>query len=246
MRKFALGLVTLLFVITVVMGTFGSIYAEQGWPTISAQALKKKINNGDILFLINVSPESVFNAGHIKGSVNIPIGKLAISSDWPKDKNKPLIFYCMDVPRMYSSKAASWAVKNGYTNVAVFREGVLGWVKAGYQLASVGKYADIKIPIVNATKLSNKLRATSVLVDVRPQDHFTKGHIVGSTNIDLEDLYKKFRSLPKEKQIVLIDNHKGRLTLTTARFLVSRGYKNVAMLDGGFNAWPKAGLPVEK
>jgi rhodanese-related sulfurtransferase len=83
-----------------------------------------------------------------------------------------------------------------------------------------------------------------VLVDIRPHEHFSKGHIGGSTNIDLEDLYEQFKSLPKDKKIVLID-HRGKLTLTTAKFLASRGYENVVRLDGGFNAWAKHGLPIE-
>ena len=84
-----------------------------------------------------------------------------------------------------------------------------------------------------------------MLVDIRPQVHFSKGHIGGSTNIHLEDLYEQFESLPKDKKIVLID-HRGKLTLTTAKFLASRGYEDVVRLDGGFNAWAKYGLPVEK
>jgi rhodanese-related sulfurtransferase len=130
-------------------------------------------------------------------------------------------------------------------NVAVFREGIPGWAKAGYRLAFTDQYPDIAVPVVSASELYLKLRATSMLVDVRPEDHFLKGHIGGSTNIDLEDLYEQFRSLPKDKKIVLID-HKGKLTLTTARFLAARGYKDVVRLDGGFNAWAKYGLPVKK
>ena len=93
MRKFALSLATLLFSLAIVIGTAGSIYAEQEWSTISAQELKKKIDGGDDLFLVSVLPKSVFKAGHIKGSVNIPIGTFTVFSGWPQDKNNPLIFY---------------------------------------------------------------------------------------------------------------------------------------------------------
>ena len=43
--------------------------------------------------------------------------------------------------------------------------------------------------------------------------------------------------------IILVD-HKGKLTLTTGRFLLSRGMEDVFRLDGGFNAWVKEGHPV--
>jgi rhodanese-related sulfurtransferase len=50
--------------------------------------------------------------------------------------------------------------------------------------------------------------------------------------------------LPKHKKLVLID-HKGKLTLTTGRFLKSQGFADVSRLDGGFNAWIKNGFPAE-
>jgi hydroxyacylglutathione hydrolase len=112
-------------------------------------------------------------------------------------------------------------------------------------LAAVEKYPDIKIPIVDATELFDNLRKNSVIVDIRPREHFSKGHVGGSTNIDLEDLHEQFVTLPRDKKIVLVD-HRGKLTLTTARFLASKGYEDVVRLDGGFNAWAKTGLPVEK
>jgi hypothetical protein len=97
MKKLALGLTTLFFVVSGLLFFYGSLHAEQGWSTITAKALKKKMDDGDDYCLINVLPKIVFNAGHIKNSVNIPIGKLETSSEWPQDKNKPLIFYCMGV-----------------------------------------------------------------------------------------------------------------------------------------------------
>ena len=97
MRKLALGSVILLFVITSLIVTYGNIHAEKKWSNISARELKKKIDDGDDFLLINVLPKIVFNAGYIKGSVNVPIGKLEASPIWPKEKNKKLIFYCMGV-----------------------------------------------------------------------------------------------------------------------------------------------------
>jgi rhodanese-related sulfurtransferase len=129
--------------------------------------------------------------------------------------------------------------------VAVFHEGVPGWAKAGYPLVSIEQYPDIAVPIISADELAHANRSSSVLVDIRPPNHFYRGHIEGSINIDLEDLYDEFNVLPKDRKIVLID-HKGKLTLTTARFLTSRGFADVARLGGGFNAWAKSGLPVEK
>jgi rhodanese-related sulfurtransferase len=83
------------------------------------------------------------------------------------------------------------------------------------------------------------------LLDIRPLSHFQKGHIRGSVNVDLERLHKKLDMLPNDKKIILVD-HKGKLTLTTGRFLSSKGFSSVSRLDGGFNAWVKNGFFAEK
>ena len=64
-------------------------------------------------------------------------------------------------------------------------------------------------------------------------------------SIDLEDLHEHLDTIPRGNRIILVD-HKGKLTLTTGRYLASQGFKDLARLDGGFNAWVKSGLPVEK
>ncbi len=132
----------------------------------------------------------------------------------------------------------------GYSNVCVYREGILGWVKAGHRLDSVVDYPKVKIPLISSIELKEVNTSSALLLDIRPQSHFLKGHIRESANIDLEELDRKLDELPKGKKIVLID-HKGKLTLTTGRFIYLQGFEDVSRLDGGFNAWVKNGLPVE-
>jgi rhodanese-related sulfurtransferase len=80
-------------------------------------------------------------------------------------------------------------------------------------------------------------------VDTRPGDNYDNGHIEGSRHIDLEDIHEAEHLLPRDKKIVLID-HKGKQTLVIGRYLASKGYTDVARLDGGFNAWAKTRYPI--
>lgn len=137
------------------------------------------------------------------------------------------------------------AVEMGYADVMVYSKGILGWARAGYPLTRSVHYPEIQVPLLSSADLSSIERSTSILVDIRPESHFRKGHVEGSIHIDLEDLHEQLDALPADKKIVLID-HKGKLTLTTGRFLAMNGYKDLARLDGGFNAWVKHGLPVSK
>ena len=131
----------------------------------------------------------------------------------------------------------------GYTNVKVYREGILGWAKAGYPLASSVTYPEADIPLISSLELSKATQDDLTLIDIRPASHFDKGHITDAINIDLEDLPDRLDVLSKDTQVVLID-HKGKLTLTTGRFLLLKGFQSVRRLDGGFNAWVKSGLEV--
>ena len=127
----------------------------------------------------------------------------------------------------------------------VYREGILGWVKAGYPVEATVVYPEVEIPLIDSNELFTRSKDALVLIDIRPQSHYQNGHIEGSLNVDLEDLPQQLERLPRDKQIILID-HKGKLTLTTGRFLFSKEFKHVQRLDGGFNAWVKTGLPVVK
>ncbi|MBT6501696.1 MAG: rhodanese-like domain-containing protein, partial [Deltaproteobacteria bacterium] len=44
---------------------------------------------------VHVLSEIEYDIQHIPGSVNIPIHKMKTIGKLPKDKNTPLIFYCM-------------------------------------------------------------------------------------------------------------------------------------------------------
>lgn len=131
----------------------------------------------------------------------------------------------------------------GYSDVWVYREGILGWAKSGLPLEQNIPYPDTQIPLISARTISETGHAHYQIVDIRPTSHFIKGHIQGSENIDLEELHLNIDTLSPDKPIVLVD-HKGKLTLTTGRFLTFKGKTNVLRLDGGFNAWVKEGYAV--
>jgi len=133
----------------------------------------------------------------------------------------------------------------GYDNVMVYRQGILGWIKSGHPLSANNHYPEVNIPLISSLALEETNHPRPVVLDVRPKSHFMNGHIQDALNIDLEDLNDQFSLLPKNRPIVIVD-HKGKLTLTTGRYLYSKGLKNTLRLDGGFNAWVKNGLPITK
>jgi rhodanese-related sulfurtransferase len=217
--------------------------ATSHWPIISTEELRVLMQSGTKFLLVDVLPKIMYDEAHIPGSVNIPFSSIRTTPNLPQDKNRLLIFYCMGVACIYSSKAAYAAHEIGYRNLRVYREGIVGWQRAGLPVESTVDYPPVDIPLISARQLFDS--TDTFLLDIRPTDHFARGHIKGSKNIALEELPEKVHLLPQDQRIVLVD-HKGKLTLTTGRFLASKGLKNVLRLDGGFNAWVKSGMPVEQ
>ena len=225
--------------------------APNQWPIISTEELHTLQQSGTKFLLVDVLPNILYDEAHIPGSINIPVGAIHTTPNLPKDKNTLLVFYCMGVACIYSGKAAHAAYQIGYHNLRIYREGIVGWQRAGLPVKSSVDYPKVEVPLISARQLfdisGRRLpdNGAAFLLDIRPADHFARGHIKGSINIDIEVLHEQVHLLPQDQPIILIDN-KGKRPLLTGRFLASKGLKNLRRLDGGFNAWVKSGLPVEQ
>lgn len=84
-----------------------------------------------------------------------------------------------------------------------------------------------------------------VLLDVRPEDEFSLGHLPGAVNAPLADLERQLSELPPGKEIVAYC--RGRycvLAFEAVAALRGRGLK-ARRLEDGYPEWRAAGLPVE-
>jgi rhodanese-related sulfurtransferase len=69
--------------------------------------------------------------GVVPGAVLLSDSESYQLSELPKDKSKPLVFYCANTACGASHQAAEKAVTAGYQHVEVMGDGIAGWVKAG-------------------------------------------------------------------------------------------------------------------
>lgn len=83
------------------------------------------------------------------------------------------------------------------------------------------------------------------LLDIRKTEDFAVGHIPGSVNIPFQELGKKFDSLPKNKQIIVIC-YTGQTAGQAIVLLKINGLDALSLL-GGFPEWADNNhFPVEK
>ena len=85
-------------------------------------------------------------------------------------------------------------------------------------------------------------RAAYHLLDVREQEEWDGGHIDGAQHIPLGELGERLAEVPKDKAIVCVCKA-GVRSDRAAQGLGSIGF-NAENLDGGVEAWTRAGLPL--
>lgn len=111
------------------------------------------------------------------------------------------------------------------------------WKKAGGALEAIEQ--------IDATALAKRIAAGDVrIIDVRGAAEWRDGHIAGVPNIPLGTLPARMGEIANGKPVVLQCQGGGRSSIA-ASILAARG-ATVINLDGGFDAWTDAGLPVEQ
>ena len=102
------------------------------------------------------------------------------------------------------------------------------------------------VTAINSLKLNEKLKngKRPLVIDVRQPDEYRSGHIAGAKLIPLDELGRRMKELPKNREIICVcasGNRSGSAT----RKLVGAGYDAVNM-KGGMLSWRQAGFPVRK
>ncbi len=105
--------------------------------------------------------------------------------------------------------------------------------------------------------------STALVIDLRPAEQFAAGHIPGAVHLDLwgvslidtsEAPLRAFmwmvghlfalRGVMPHVPVVVYEQDSGMRAARAFWFLEYLGHPNVSVLDGGFAAWTRAGLPV--
>ena len=99
---------------------------------------------------------------------------------------------------------------------------------------------------VGSEELQKRIRRGAVtLIDVRPEEEFTAGHIAGAVSVPLEQLKRRLREIPPRREIVAYCRGPYCLMAYEAvSELRRRGFKARRLKDG-YPEWKSAGLPVE-
>ena len=111
------------------------------WPTINgvrhggvSPTEAVHLMNREKASVIDVSEPGEYATGHIVGSRNVPIGRLEVAPELPKNKTLPLILVCATGKR--AARAAKALEAKGYTKTVVLAGGLAGWKAANLPVES--------------------------------------------------------------------------------------------------------------
>jgi len=107
-----------------------------------------------------------------------------------------------------------------------------------------GDRADAEL--VEMNELLKRARSSKVVVlDTRPPTEYAAGHIAGALSVPIDDLQRRLRQLPKEKEYVAYCRGPYCVYADRAVEILRSHGRRARRLREGFPEWRAAGLPVE-
>jgi rhodanese-related sulfurtransferase len=172
--------------------------------------------------LVDVRPPSEFGAGHVPGSVSIPLRPVfATWLGWLVDEDKPLVF--VRSADQDPAEVVWQARKIGYDRIAgELAGGIAAWTAAGQATASV--------PLAGVEALDG-----ARVLDIRQHSEYAAGHVPGARHIELGALAGRIADVPDEPMVVMC-GHSER-AMGAASLLERAGRTRVTVLNGGPTDW---------
>jgi hydroxyacylglutathione hydrolase len=195
------------------------------------QALASVVAGGALV--IDARPASEYAAAFLPGTLNIPLNNSFVTwAGW-------LAPYDQDIYLLLGEGAESRLEEATRALALIGLDRIAGYFSSSALRQLAGESLS-SIPQVTPADVGSDGR---VLLDVRSDLEWQKGHIDGATQIPLGHLPSRIGELPKDRPIVT-QCQSGARSSIAASLLRRAGFTNVSNLAGGIEAWQKAGLPV--
>lgn len=205
------------------------------------------------VYLFDVRREADYLAGHAAGATWAPSGQLVQLTDtYIGVHNAAVVVMCDDEVR--SAIASYWLRRMGHGSVTLVEGGFGAWqeaglpVEQGWQKRTRHDPGANSIPDISPGALADELASNTppVVVHVGVSDGFAKAHLPGAAWVSPTWLEPRLDEVaPDRQRRLVITSRSGRRSRATAPKAMRAGWQDVAVLDGGTDAWAKAGFDLE-
>jgi rhodanese-related sulfurtransferase len=97
---------------------------------------------------------------------------------------------------------------------------------------------------LNVQEAKEKVEDGAQIIDVRTPGEYAGGHAPGAINIPHMSILAQKDKLATDKELVFICQV-GQRSALACEFAAAAGFKDLFNVEGGTDAWIKAGFPVE-
>jgi rhodanese-related sulfurtransferase len=243
-------------------------------PEIDATELHDRIQRGDKLVILDTRTPEEYRRFCIPGGRSVPGGELPLRiTDIMKNLEKDATIIVNCAGRTRSIIGTRILQRMGLPNVYGLKNGTSGWVLAGHQLETGADRVQLPEPsseaVAAAEDYAAKLAAedgvryldipalqsmmerrrqeTVYLIDVRPAEEYTVGHIPGFRWFPGGQAVQRSDDVAvvKNSPVVFACDRKARATYA-ASWYRQMGFQEVYAVDGGTAAWAAHGHELEK
>jgi hydroxyacylglutathione hydrolase len=203
-------------------------------PALTASEVLRLQKEGAVA--LDTRPAMQFAVAHVPGSVHIALtGQYASWAARILGLDTRLIIAGEDLDHVRESQMRLARV--GVENlVGYLADGVAGWIKNGFELDYIPQ-----ITVQDFAELREQESDRIAVLDVREPGERAGGAIGNSLFIPLGKLTSRIEELNREKLLVV--HCKGGYRSSIATSILRRaGFRDIANLTGGFDAWKAAGL----
>jgi hydroxyacylglutathione hydrolase len=188
------------------------------WPALGALdvgATQRLVAEGAIV--VDVRQVEPFAAGHIPGSLSIPLRpQFASWLGWLVDRDRTIVFVIDEDQDRDELVRQCLAI--GYEHLAgELVGGIAAWRSADLMVSTV--------PLVTARD------AVGTLVDVRQRNEFAAGHVPDAVHVELGDAAEQASALPPGPLTVMCGH--GERAMSAVSILTALGRTDISVLVGG-------------
>lgn len=196
------------------------------------EQLRAAVEQGALV--VDVRPAASFSAGHLAGSINVPLGKSFLTwagsvlpTDW-------------DLVLLAPSGARDAALSASRELSLIGLDRVLG-VLAPTEIGELGVRV-VTLGAVPAASLGPAAGGERVVLDVRNRSEWNEGHVPGAVNIPLAELVARLHELRAHAgRPIAVHCQGGSRSAVAASVLQANGFSDVSNVQGGYSAWARAG-----
>jgi rhodanese-related sulfurtransferase len=98
---------------------------------------------------------------------------------------------------------------------------------------------------ITVQEADEMMKDGAAIIDVREPFEYQAGHVPGASLIPVNSVYARREELPKDKDVIFVCAV-GQRSALAAEMAAAAGLTRLFNLEGGTDAWIKAGMPAEK